>query len=42
MVETDHVARAGRWNTALMNIVVPVLGGLALVAVGFAAGSALA
>ncbi len=42
MVETDHVARVGRWNTALMNIVVPVLGGLALVAVGFAAGSALA
>ncbi|MEI7521518.1 MAG: CrcB family protein [Thermoleophilia bacterium] len=41
MVETDRVAMAGRWNTALMNIVVPVLSGLAFVAVGFAAGSAL-
>jgi len=41
IVETDHVAMVGRWNTALMNIVVPVLSGLAFVAVGFAAGSAL-
>ncbi len=41
MVETDALAVAGRWNAVLLNIVAPVLGGLVLVAAGFAAGSAL-
>ncbi len=41
MVGTDALAAAGRWDAVLLNIVGPVLGGLALVAAGFAAGSAL-
>ncbi len=41
MVETDALFLAGRWNSVLLNIVGPVLGGLVLVAAGFAAGSAL-
>ncbi len=41
MLETDALAVAGRWNSALLNIVGAVLGGLVLVAAGFAAGSAL-
>ncbi len=41
MVETDALSLAGRWNSALLNIVGPILGGLVLVAAGFAAGSAL-
>ncbi len=41
MLETDALAVAGRWNSVLLNIVGPVLGGLVLVAAGFAAGSAL-
>ncbi len=41
MLETDALAVAGRWNSVLLNIVGPVLGGLVLPAAGFAAGSAL-
>lgn len=41
MVESDALAVAGRGNDALLNIVGPLVGGLILVAAGFAAGSAL-
>ena len=42
MVESDALAMSGRWNAVLMNVAGPLVGGLMLVAAGFAAGSALA
>lgn len=42
MVESDALMVTGRWNAALLNIAGPLVGGLMLVAAGFAAGSALA
>ncbi len=41
MVESDALTVAGQWNSVLLNIGGVVLGGLALPAAGFAAGSAL-
>lgn len=42
MIETDDLAQHGRYTDALLNIVGPVLGGLALAAAGYALGVALA
>jgi CrcB protein len=42
MVETDAIARSGRYADALLNVVGPLIAGLILAAVGFAAGTALA
>ncbi len=41
MVESDALTVAGQWNSVLLNIGGVILGGLVLVAAGFAAGSAL-
>ncbi len=41
MVETDALARTGRYTAALLNVVVPVVGGFILAATGFAVGLAL-
>ena len=42
MVETDMYGIEEQWNPLLLNIVGPLVGGLILVAAGFAAGTALA
>jgi hypothetical protein len=42
MTETDALAEERRWNTALLNLVVPAAGGLVVGAAGFALGLALA
>ena len=42
MVESDMYGVEEQWNPLLLNIVGPLMGGLILVAAGFAAGSALA
>ena len=42
MVETDAIARSGRYADALLNVVGPLIAGLILAAAGFAAGTAIA
>jgi len=42
MVESDMYGASEQWNPLLLNIIGPLVGGLILVAAGFAAGSALA
>jgi CrcB protein len=42
MVESDMYGADEQWNPLLLNTVGPLLGGLILVAAGFAAGTALA
>ena len=41
MVESDMYGAGEQWNPLLLSIVGPLVGGLILVAAGFAAGSAL-
>jgi fluoride exporter len=41
MIETDDIARGGRYADALLNVVGPLIAGLLLAAAGLAAGSAL-